>query len=405
MTNNAHTHHNGESSPPDPETESHRRRALKWMLSVLVPVALATIIGLIALWPTSVGSAGGPELSVQPGTVVEVREMDNTGSGDPDGLGADDRPGAELDVRVEDGPEAGDEVTVLMQPAVYSAGVEPGDPVLVQRAGADEGSYQFVDFDRSTPLLTLAIAFAALLILVARTRGALSLVGLAFSGFVVLKFMLPALLAGSSPVAVALTAGSAILITVLYVTHGFSARTTTALLGTLAGMVTATAIGWVFVDWANLTGVTSEDDILLWASAPDMNLTGVVICATIITAVGVLNDVTITQASAVWELAGPEKTKRQLFVQAMRIGRDHIASSTYTVAFAATGAALATYLLLAAYDRPLGEVVVLEQFSAEIIATLIGALSVVLAMPLTTALAVLAARPATPRTAPQDVAD
>lgn len=98
-------------------------------------------------------------------------------------------------------------------------------------------------------------------------------------------------------------------------------------------MLVATILGWLMVQWAHLTGVASEDDTLLWSSTPDMQLTGVVICAIIITAVGVLNDVTITQASAVWELSGSDADESRLFSRAMRIGRDHIASSTYTIAF------------------------------------------------------------------------
>lgn len=384
-------HHTDEKDPNRTAPPAHSRRANRIMMWILLPVLAATLVGLAALWPSGTDrDADRPDLQTHTGEVVEVSEVDNSGELDPEGLGTT-HPGATLSVKVSDGPDAGEVVGVPLQPALYSSGVDVGDSVKLQRTeGAEEGlnAYQFLDFNRTAPLIALAVAFGVALVVVARRRGALALVGLGFSGFIVLKFMLPALLAGSHPVAVALTAGTAILTVVLYVTHGLSARTTTALLGTLAGMGLATLVGVVVVSWSHLTGITSEDDILLWASAPDMKMTGVVICATIVTAVGILNDVTITQASAVWEMAGTSRDSKDLFKRAMRIGRDHIASSTYTVAFAATGASLATYLLLTAYDRPLGDVVVLEQFSAEIIATLVGALAVVLAMPLTTAVAV-----------------
>lgn len=396
-----HAHHTNEQDPDRATPPEPTRRANRIMLWILLPVLAATLVGLSALWPAGTDRPQDrPDLQTHTGEVVKVTEMDNSGEPDPEGLGTTN-PGALLDVQLSDGPDEGEVVEVPLQPALYASGVEVGDSVKVQRtdgATAGTAAYQFLDFNRTASLIALALAFGVALVVVARRRGALALVGLGFSGFIVLKFMLPALLAGSHPVAVALTAGTAILTVVLYVTHGLSARTTTALLGTLAGMGLATLVGVAVVSWAHLTGITSEDDILLWASAPDMKMTGVVICATIVTAVGILNDVTITQASAVWEMAGDSRDAKDLFKRAMRIGRDHIASSTYTVAFAATGASLATYLLLTAYDRPLGDVVVLEQFSAEIIATLVGALAVVLAMPLTTAVAVAVVKSADTRT-------
>ena len=117
-----------------------------------------------------------------------------------------------------------------------------------------------------------------------------------------------------------------------------------------------------------------------------------VLCAIIVAGLGVLNDVTITQASAVWELADQGQSQRQLFSRAMRIGRDHIASTVYTIAFATAGAALSVLLLISIYERPLLEVVQTEQFSQEIIRTLIGSIGLVLAVPLTTAVGVAVVR-------------
>ena len=104
-----------------------------------------------------------------------------------------------------------------------------------------------------------------------------------------------------------------------------------------------------------------------------------------------LNDVTITQASAVWELAdadsrggaAPEPAAHLL--RAMRIGRDHIASTVYTIVFATAGASLSVLLLIAIYNRPLFQVLQTEQFAGEVIRILVGSIGLVLAVPLTTA--------------------
>ena len=156
--------------------------------------------------------------------------------------------------------------------------------------------------------------------------------------------------------------------------------------------ISGISLGLVASRWAHLTGVASEESFVLSAAAPDLRLTSVVIVGIIVAGLGVLNDVTITQASAVWELADEGLGQRNLFAKAMRIGRDHIASTVYTIAFATAGAALSVLLLISIYDRPLLQVVQTEQFAGEIIRTLVGSIGLVLAVPLTTAVGVAVVR-------------
>ena len=127
----------------------------------------------------------------------------------------------------------------------------------------------------------------------------------------------------------------------LYAAHGFSARTTTAPGRDLFGLILIAVLGYAATKWSHLSGVAAEDDYVLAASAPDLKLTSVVICGIIVAGLGILNDVTITQASAVWELADQGASQKHLFSRAMRIGRDHIASTVYTIAFATAGASSA----------------------------------------------------------------
>jgi uncharacterized membrane protein len=238
----------------------------------------------------------------------------------------------------------------------------------------------------------IALLFAAVIIAVARWRGFASLLGLAFAGFILVKFMFPALIAGSNPTLVGLVGSAAIMFVVLYAAHGFSARTTTALVGTMFGLIVSAAIGFAATKWAHLTGVAAEDDYVLAAAAPDLRLTSVVICGIIVAGLGVLNDVTITQASAVWELADSSPNQQHLFSRAMRIGRDHIASTVYTIAFATAGASLSVLLLISVYNRPMLQVLQTEQFAGEVIRTLVGSIGLVLAVPLTTAVGVAVVR-------------
>jgi uncharacterized membrane protein len=375
---------------------------------VLVPAAILTAAGLVWLWPGDVSDQvreGGatqysvPGVSFPTGTVTDVKETSCEGVvGSTPG---ESQTCATLTVRVDEGEGSGHEAEVPISSAIYRSGVDSGDGVVLVRVPTQgaQAAYQFFDFERSLPLGVIALAFAIVVVAVARFRGLAALVGLGFAYLILGKFMLPGLLTGESPLLYALVGSAAIMFVVLYAAHGFSARTTTALAGTLFGLLVTALLGLVLTDWAHLSGAGSEDDFVLASAAPELKLSTVVMAGVIVAGLGVLNDVTITQASAVWELheTSPEMSAGRLFARAMRIGRDHIASTVYTIAFATAGAALPILLLIYVYDRPLLDVLQSEAISEEITRTLIGSIGLVLAVPLTTAVGVAVTRHAGPR--------
>jgi uncharacterized membrane protein len=190
-------------------------------------------------------------------------------------------------------------------------------------------------------------------------------------------------------VPVAIVAAAAIMFVVLYTTHGFSMRTSVALGGTLAGVGLTALAAWYAVGEADLTGVIDEAGGTLVSQVPALDLRQVLIASVVIAGLGALNDVTITQASAAWELraAAPELGRAQLFGSAMRIGRDHVASTIYTLAFAYVGSALVLLLVVQLYDRPFLDLLGTEQIATELLRSMAGGIGLVLAMPITTALA------------------
>lgn len=389
MEMHAHAHSSG---PSTPEQADRERAALGRLLILLAPLFLATVVGLIAMWPHDVShhiqndssAWNAPGVSIIDGTVTGVSHGSCDGQPGSTGSGGSEEC-AVARVRIDEGPDAGTSTSVQLTAAVTSSGVRTGQVIRMYRTpGGARAAYQFYDFERTVPLVAVAVAFAAVVIAVARRRGLAAIVSLVIAFVIIGRFMLPALISGSSPTWVGLVACSAIMFIVIYVTHGFSTRTTTALLGTLFGLLLTTGLGVMTARWAHLTGITGEDDFVLTASAPDLTLTSVIICGIIVAGLGVLNDVTVTQASAVWELADSARSRRDLYRRAMRIGRDHIASSVYTIAFATAGAALSTLLLLSIYQMPVGDMLRSETFAEEIVRTLVGSIGLVLAVPLTT---------------------
>ena len=389
-----HTH-SSESGPQSPEASARQRKALRIMVVVLIPIAVWTLFGLIVMWPGNISEhirSDASSYTVEGVTTPEgqVAKVDETSCDGLEGStpGADDVC-ANLQVKLLEGPEVDKVVAVQVNSAVYRSGVDVGQKVKLLRVPIPESEpgYQFSDFSRGGAMLFFLVLFVVAVTLVARLRGLISVLGLGFAAFIMVKFMFPALIAGSNPILVGLVGSSAIMFVVLYAAHGFSARTTTALLGTLFGLGLASILGYAASSWGHLTGVSSEDSFLLGNVAPDLQLTSVVICGIIVASLGALNDVTITQASAVWELAENDHSASRIYRRAMRIGRDHIASTVYTIAFATAGATLGTVLLISIYDRPLLEVVQQEQFAEEVIRTLVASIGLIMAMPLTTAIA------------------
>jgi uncharacterized membrane protein len=358
------------------------------------------VVGLVVLWPDAakveaidgLAGQGAPGVTYPSATVQQVEPVC-----DQDPRGED--CGA-IRVRVQDGADAGETVRVMVPPEVLVSGLREGDTVeLVRTPSSAEPStgsapgpagWGYFATDRDASLAWLAALFVVVVLAVARLRGLMALVGLAVSGVVLWWFTLPALISGEDGLGVALVTATVILVVVLYSTHGPTLRTSTALAGTLLGVLATVALAIIWSGDARLTGVSDEAGGLLSTYAGDLDFRGLLTCALVIAGLGVLNDVTITQASAVWELraAAPDMSRRALLRSGMRIGRDHIASTIYTIVFAYAGASLVVLLLLSLYDRPLLELVSSEQLAEEIVRTLTGAIGLVLAVPLTTAVAV-----------------
>ncbi|WP_347057299.1 YibE/F family protein [Blastococcus sp. HT6-30] len=387
----SHSHaHDPDAPPPTAEALGRRRRAVWLMLLLLVPVGLATVIGLLVLWPGGEPTRAeqAAEQALPPGTTYPDGRV---ASLEPVDCGTPDLPATCGDAVVEvlGGEGDGDFVQIQLDPVVMANGVEQGDVLVLTRdAGAEGGAaYAFYDFARDTPIVVLALAFALVVGLVARLRGLAALLGLAFAFFVLLRFVLPGLLGEGSPVLVTLVGSAAIMFVVLYLAHGFSARTTTALVGTLFGLTLVAVMGSLAVATARLTGVTSEETVTLQGYDPTLDFSGLVLAGIVVAGLGVLNDVTITQASAIWQLheVDPSMSWRELYRRGMAVGRDHIASTVYTIVFAYAGAALPLLLLIEVYAQPIWTTITSVALAEEVIRTFVGAIALVLAVPVTTA--------------------
>ncbi len=361
------------------------------LAALLVPCALAALVGLVLLRPTAGPPPTADGAGQQPvrGEVVAVAAAD-CASGDGQAACT------ELRVNLTDGPRAGRDLLQIVPREPGTPRFAVGDRVVLGWSGGDPddaASYQVVDFQRGGALTWLAALFVAAVLLLGRWRGLASLAALGVAFGVLLLFVLPAILSGRNPLAVAVVGAGVIMFAVLYLTHGLSARTSTAVVGTLVSLALIGALGAGFSAAARLTGLDDQTNALIASLGTGVDARGLLLAGMVIGALGVLDDVTVTQTSAVWELraANPRLGAARLFRAATRIGRDHVASAVNTLVLAYAGAALPLLLVFQLSGRSLGEVVTSQDVAMEVVRTLVGSIGLVASVPVTTAVAALVA--------------
>lgn len=272
---------------------------------------------------------------------------------------------------------------------------EPGDRVLVTANETPDGvTYFLADRSRALALWALVIAFAALVALVGRWRGVWSIVGLAASFMVIVRFIIPAILSGWDPVLAMVIGAVVIAFATLVLAHGANWKTVAALAGTGVSLAMVIAFASFGVAFTALTGLADEHAIALnILSGNTIDARGLLLAGIIIGALGVLDDVTATQASTVFELrrANARLRATELFTRALNVGRDHIASTVNTLVLAYVSASLPLVVLLASQPEPIGLLISRDQFATEIVRTLMGSMGIVAAVPITTAIAALIA--------------
>ena len=398
-----HSHSHGPAAP----VSKHLRKVIA---AILIPFTAAVVVGLVVLWPGGAPAhertGVGFDRQTQQATVTKVQSVSCKSVNASAGSSTGDTSTAEgssaqqeengtckkATIRVDTGDDKGRTFTEIVQPD-QSRQLHEAEKVVVayEPSAPKDLQYSVTDVNRRIPMGVLAGIFALAVVVVGRLRGVMALVALAISFMILNFFILPAILQGSNPLLVAVIGSSAIMLIALYMCHGLSARTSVAVLGTLISLVLIGVLGSQFIGWAALTGNTDDNTGLIHGLYPSIDMSGLLLAGVIIGSLGVLDDVTVTQTSAVWELheANPSMGWRGLYRAGIRIGRDHIASVVNTLVLAYAGAALPLLLLFSIAQSSVGAVANSELVAEEIVRTLVGSIGLVASVPVTTLLAAL----------------
>ena len=375
-------------------------RAKAVLIGFLAVLAMLTAAGLIWLWPSAAEvKAGIHHVSAAEGVTESSGRITKIADHCEGQFDSSSGPVAcvTYDVTVLEGPDKGSTQSVEVTGPQSQAGLRSGDVVQVSRIDNNgDVFYAFRGVDRTPVFIALAVMFVVAVIAVARWKGFFALLGLVVAGGVLVRFIIPGILLGKPGVLAAIVGSTAIMFVVVYVAHGISIRTSTALAGTMLGLVVTAGLGYASVYLAKLTGFAEETEWDLQNLAPGLDFRQLLIAGLIIGGLGVLNDTTITQAAAVFELraAAPAMSRREIFASGMRIGRDHIASTIYTIVFAYAGGALVVIMLVYFTSESLLLTINQEMFASEIIRTLGSSIGLILSVPITTGIAALAVGPA-----------
>jgi len=270
---------------------------------------------------------------------------------------------------------------------------QAGDEVIVALDTDPDGNQTTAVIDRwRLPVLEYLVgAFAIVTIIVAGWRGIRALVSLALTLVLAVKLLIPLLLAGWNPVGLAISLGTLITIASLLLTQGFTRATLAAVLGTAIALAATGVLAVITTQAARFTTAQgSEQIVYLQQLAGDrLDLSGLLLAAVIFGGLGVLNDVAISQAATVEELhaVSPSMSRRELYTRTMNVGIAHLAATVNTLVFAYLGAALPLLVLLALQIESVGLSVNEEIVAVEVVRTIVGSIGILLAVPITTAIA------------------
>lgn len=277
-------------------------------------------------------------------------------------------------------------------PATIGETLKKGDKVIVGRIINPEGKqiYYIADFVRKRELLILFALFVAFVLFIGRLQGIFSFIGMLTSFYVIMNVIIPQILQGVNPVGITLIGSLIIIPVTFYLAHGLNKKTTIAVVSTFISLALTGALAYFFVDFVRLTGFAMEEAIFIQQLKGSLiNIKNLLLAGIIIGALGILDDITISQTSVVEKLAeaNPKYSFKELYFHAMSVGRDHIASLVNTLILVYAGAALPLFLLFSDAKLALSPIINHEIIATEIVRTLIPSIGIIAAVPITTLLA------------------
>lgn len=368
----------------------HKIKKETWQTIGLL-VAIAVVVVGVLIWngqnPIDYTMYSASGIRYESGTVIEVQsESTEPMDGDSDRLLGEQI----LTVRMDEGELKGQEITVVNNlSTTHNIYTLPGDKVIV-KVDAPEGVepfYSIYNYDRNTGLIVIVLIFIALIAVVGRKKGIKSIVGLLFTMFLILCFLLPMIYQGYSPVWVSVITILVSVVVSMLLLNGFSKKTAVAITATIIGVLLAALVFSIFSSILNLSGYNLEEaeELILISQHTGLQISQVLFAGILIASLGAVMDITMSVAAALHELhlQKPDMNAKHLFRSGMSIGHDMIGTMCETLVLAFTGTAITTLLVLISYGVQFQQLISSDYIAIEIVHAITGSIAVILAVPLT----------------------
>lgn len=271
----------------------------------------------------------------------------------------------------------------------YDIRVEPGDRVLVTiEDSQDEGvAVHISEYLRDTYIYLVFTIFIVLLILVGGYKGISTIITLALTMIMVLKILLPGLLAGYNPIFLTIFVSFVITLVTIIIVGGNNAKSYAAIIGTLGGVFISGIIAYFIGTKVKLTGLSSDEAMMLMfiPQGVKFDFRGLLFAGIIMGALGAVMDVGMSIASSMEEIknANPLISRKNLIIAGMNVGKDVMGTMANTLILAYTGSAIPLLLVFTAYKESLRNIINLDIIATEIIRAFSGSIGLVLCIPLT----------------------
>ena len=298
-----------------------------------------------------------------------------------------------IKILITEGNEKGEEIISEngTQPMGHINEYRVGDEILISKATDGESEiYYIIDYVRTKSLAVLFLIFVILAVLIGRKQGFLALVSMALSFLIIFIYLLPQIQQGKDPIITAIISSMLIIPITFYLSHGFNKKTTIAIVGTVIALIITGILSVIFSNLTHLSGADSEEILFLQgANNTIYNLKGLLLAGILIGTLGIMDDITISQTSIVYQLHDLKNdiSTGELFKRSLQLGRDHIASMINTLILVYAGASMPLLLLFINEARSFSEIISLEVVATEVVRTLVGSIGLILAVPITTYLA------------------
>ena len=349
-------------------------------------VHVFVVLGILLVLSTSSAYASGSHnhTTYQEATITEIEKVTSFSS-DIMGIAVQN-----VDLEGTDGKKIQLEETSL--PKVLGEQLKVGDTVILATSIDQNGEpFSFIaDYKRSNQLLVLVGFFLIVIIAVGRWQGLSSFIGMLISFFVIIRLVVPQILAGTNPIVAALLGGLVIIPITFYLSHGVNRKTTIGIVGTLLSLFITGLLAVFFVSFTRLTGFAAEESSFLQLyTQGTVNMRDLLLGGIIIGSMGILDDITISQASIVERLrkANASYSRWKLYTESMFVGRDHIASLVNTLVLVYAGASLPLFVLFVNQNLALAPIINHEVIATEVVRTVVSSIGIVLAVPITSAIA------------------